>query len=255
MIADRQLTVTVVPGRLISGIAVMLFSLFVFSSCHRTITPSGEIVANRLELSGPFDKVCVEDGITTRVNVGSSESSAAITCNSTIFRYLYYDVKDKVLYVRYKTGYTFANGLTLELEVNVPELAGIEASGGASVGIYKEATGDMSIVLTGGSIVRANNLNLDNLNLTISGGGGASLKGYAENGVLNCSGGSGVRDYDLTIDNLTISMSGGGNSFLTIRYSILSANLSGGSILNYKGSPTIISTNVTGGSKILKTED
>lgn len=224
----------------------------VFSSCQKMVEPFSSMIEVPLELNNTeFNKLQVDDGLTVRIYYGAARQSASITCNTNIISYVHYEIVGGTLIVRFKRGYVFGPGLKIEVNIYVRSLEEISAAGGSIVALYNEVNDDLGLVISGGSSAVAPKLNVQNLKVDISGGGIASLKGYAYNADLKCSGGSGVRDYDLTIDILNLKMSGGGYSCLTVT-SVINAELSGGSILKYMGTATLNNIKKTGGSQILK---
>jgi hypothetical protein len=88
-------------------------------------------------------------------------------------------------------------------------------------------------------------------NLVLSGGSSLELGGAASNLNLVATGGSRSDLSDFLVHNASVVLSGGSQATINLD-GILNANLSGGSQLQYIGTPTMGDISVSGGSTITK---
>lgn len=87
----------------------------------------------------------------------------------------------------------------------------------------------------------------DTASIECSGGSELTLTGASANANIICSGGSRCYAYDFAAQTATVDISGGSNLEITVTESLTGDN-SGGSHIRYKGSPSYLNINNTGGS-------
>jgi hypothetical protein len=86
---------------------------------------------------------------------------------------------------------------------------------------------------------------------TVSGASRVELSGRAGSLNASASGASHLLLQQLQVDALAVSLSGASNADVAVRRTI-SASLSGGSSLRYRGSPTVTRQDVSGSSSITR---
>ncbi|MDN5205254.1 head GIN domain-containing protein [Fulvivirgaceae bacterium BMA10] len=91
-----------------------------------------------------------------------------------------------------------------------------------------------------GNIIAENDWNLDNLDLSISGEGNATLTGTVENFNISLEGTGDVHAFDLESTNCSVNLSGMGNVEVFAN-NTLDVNIQGSGNVNYKGNPTVTS--------------
>ena len=140
-------------------------------------------------------------------------------------------------------------GRKLKAYISVKTIRAISASGGSDVMVQGALNGtDLNLNLSGGSDfngqVTATNLTIDQ-----SGGSDTHIKGKVVNLRVEASGGSDFSGYDLTAEYAILKASGGSDAEITVTKE-LAAEASGGSDVNYKGSPVIKYKSSSGGSSV-----
>lgn len=136
---------------------------------------------------------------------------------------------------------------TLKAVVEMPDIETINASGGTIINLSGfEFTHGLSVNLSGGSIIKGN-INVGSLNMNLSGGGIAQLTGNTNEMNISGSGGSVLNLFNFMVHDCSIDFSGGSIANINVS-GTLNLNLSGGSILKYKGNPTIGTVHISGGS-------
>lgn len=138
----------------------------------------------------------------------------------------------------------------IEVEITMPSLSRINASGGSSFDLNGFSNTSLSIDASGGAKVEGSNLNLNQVNLITSGGSGIDLNGTADEVDIDMSGGSQVYLYDLNSNDIHVDGSGGSHAEIRANGSI-SVDLSGGSKVEYKGNASISAVNTSGGSSLV----
>lgn len=121
------------------------------------------------------------------------------------------------------------------------------ASGGSE--IYSPERQDLakaSFIISGGSHAKIS-ATCDTASIECSGGSELTLTGASANANIICSGGSRCYAYDFAAQTATVDISGGSNLEITVTESLTGDN-SGGSHIRYKGTPSYLNINNTGGS-------
>ena len=109
-----------------------------------------------------------------------------------------------------------------------------------------------AVVLSGGTQGTAKEFtSTQGFNLILSGGSSLELEGAANNLNIEVTGGSRSDLSDFPVHNATVLLSGGSQATINLDYT-LNADLSGGSQLQYIGTPTMGDISVSGGSAITK---
>jgi hypothetical protein len=191
------------------------------------ITGSGKIVTREETFTG-FDKLDVSHGF--EVDVRQAEDfSVVIRVDDNVEKHLEVVKKGSTLQIGLKPNLSLGR-ITLEAEITMPELTGLEMSGGC----HGTVTGFESS---------------KPLVLDVSGDGHATLSGSAGDVTIDASGGSDVDLSAFSVVDAKVEASGG--SEVTVNASgRLDADASGGSRVYYLGSPTLGTIEESGGSSV-----
>ncbi len=223
-------SLTIILISLIS-LAVVVAAALTFSrliSTH-TIEGSGNIVTRTLDFSD-FTAVDVGGGFKVEITQSSSYS-IRITADNNTFDYIDVYKTDDTLNIGIKSGYSFRS-VTLKAYITMPNLYAAVLSGGTQ-GTAKEFT------------------STHEFNLVLSGGSSMELEGAAGNLNLVATGGSRSDLSDFPVHDANVVLSGGSQATINLD-GTLNANLSGGSRLQYIGTPIMGDINTSGGSTITK---
>jgi hypothetical protein len=251
---------------LISMIAAALLVPVILSSCIPILTPVGPTATRDYNLTG-FTKVESGSGFATTVTRGDSYA-VSVTTNENLFNYLDVYVSGDTLVIKARplTVQTFS---TLKAEVTMPELQGIDFSGGSRGRISGFSANTLSVSASGGSNLEmdlsANKIDMDlsggsrvngsitasSSDISLSGGSNIEIKGSGGDLALTLSGGSRASLQQFETGSGTFVLRDGSSGYIDIN-SNMDVTLSGGSRLNYSGNPQIGSIEVTGGSELHK---
>jgi hypothetical protein len=281
---DKRWIITIIPAILISS------ACLVVSGLGKVVRGSGQVTSETRTARG-FDRISVCCGMRLMLTQGDTES-LEIEADDNLLPEIVTEVQAGELIIRYldTNGQTqYRPSQPVRVRVGAIDIHGLDISGGGSLEVEVIETGDLDIVISGGSRAKtgaitaerlkvevsgggdfsAQDLQLTALDLNLSGGSAASLDTLeAESLKLESSGGgditaagsvaaqdiqfSGGSSYaagDLESDSVTISMSGGGEATLWVNQA-LQADLSGGARVDYYGRP-LITEQVSGGSKLV----
>ncbi len=239
--ANRKPMQLYTQTRAITTLAIIIISLIAFAVIvagaltlggllsTRTIEGSGNVVTRTFDLS---DFTAVDVGGGFRVEITQSSSySVRVTADNNTFDYMDVYKADDALTIGLKGGFSFRS-VTLKAQISMPNLYALVLSGGTQ-GTAEEfiSTHDFNLVLSGGSSLELEGA-ANNLNLVATGGSRSDLS-------------------DFPVHTATVLLSGGSQATINMN-GTLNANLSGGSQLQYIGTPTMGDISVSGGSAISK---
>ena len=123
------------------------------------------------------------------------------------------------------------------VNVTLPKLSAIQASGGSDVRIEGAIAGDqLRIAASGGSEIAAA-IDVAELEVSISGGADLRLSGTATSVTIQASGGSDIDARELSTVQVDIQSSGGADIAVGVSEQLV-AQASGGSDIVYSGNPT-----------------
>ena len=194
-----------------------------------TIECSGNLVTKTMDFTD-FTNVDVGGGFKVEITQ-SSLYSIRITADNNTFDYIDAYKTGDTLTIGLKSGYSY-RGVTLKADITMPDLYAVTLSGGTR-GKAKEFTSTHEFALS------------------LSGGSSIELEGEASNLNLDASGGSRSDLSDFPVHNATVLLSGGSQATINLN-GTLDANLTGGSQLQYIGTPTMGEISTSGGSTITK---
>jgi hypothetical protein len=230
-----------------------IFVLLIFSAlmvgCTPTrdvITGSGKIVTQEEAISG-FDKVAVNRAFRANISQGET-SSVIIRIDDNLLKYLEVVKEGDTLKIGLKTDQRIKDG-TLEAEVTLPELTGLNLSAASQATITGfESTNGFSVDLSGASRLHGD-IKAGDARFDVSGGGNVILRGSAGDLSVDASGASTVDLADLIVGSANIKASEA--SRVTVNTSgTLDVDARGASHVYYLGSPILGTTNLEGASTI-----
>lgn len=241
--------------------------LFVSCIMVNPIAPSGKITTETIGVNS-FSRVEVGGGI--ELIVYNGEQEVLIETHDNIHKHIDVYVSKNCLYIKPSKHINFRGGVKIKAYVTNDIFSSIDAGGGSKVimpegGIvadYLDLNGSggsrfegdiecraLKIDISGGGKA---NLYIDcaSFNGKSSGGGVFNLEGLAERMELDISGGGVINAFTLASANVYANLSGGAVANVRIN-GPLSANLTGGSTLKYKGDPEIHTVSESGGSRVV----
>lgn len=194
-----------------------------------------------------FNKIILNSGFYVKVVKGSNYS-VIIECDDNIVDFVRTYQSGSKLSISMASGHSYKN-VTLNVVIETPDLESIIANGGVIIDFKGyDSYDDLSLELNGGSTIKGY-LDIGTLNLNLNGGSIVNLSGTGDNLKVFGNGGAIFRLYEFPVENCNLTFNGGCLAYMNVT-GVLNAVLSGGSILKYKGNPTIGSISISGGSII-----
>ena len=231
---------------------VLFVSAALLAGCSLTgqtsVTGSGNVVTEEKSVSG-FDRVDVSHGFEVDIRQGGA-FSVVVRIDDNLVRYLRVLKEGSTLKIGLESlrSYDIRNA-TMEATITMPDLTGLDSSGGSHVAIAGFSSSKAIVVdLSGGSQLRGD-IEAGDARFDLSGGSGVTLTGSAGDVTINASGGSQVKLADLPVADVNVDASGG--SQVTVNAGgRLDADASGGSHVYYLGSPTLGRIDTSGSSSV-----
>jgi hypothetical protein len=233
-----------------SGLLVLVVAALAVSGCGLVgpgRTGSGATTSRRLDATG-VSRLDVAYGFDVRVSLGQPEA-VTVTFDDNLADLLDVRVEGRTLRIQLKPDTTIRSRPTLRAEVTVSRLEEIRAAGGSSVTVASSVPDAGLRLLVSGSSRVAADLALDRADATVSGSSRLELTGTANTLSAQGSGGSRLDLAELRLQDLDIRLSGASHGSVQADWTI-TAQVSGGSRLTYKGSPRFTKRDTSGASTI-----
>lgn len=194
-----------------------------------------------------FNYVEVEDGIDLYLSQDSA-NELVIEADQNLHEYIVTEIDNDILKIHLSK--IILKAKSIKVYLKIVNIKGLSASGGSDVetnGILK--LDDFSAICSGGSDIRLN-IEAGELKFKASGGSDGFIQGKANIFKAMASGGSDIKAYELESTDCYVETSGGSDAEINV-VGKLSARGSGGSDVSYKGKPSNIDSNMSGGSDLI----
>jgi Protein of unknown function (DUF2807). len=237
--------------RLIAFLSVILLTSIACGITRQTPTPIPQtndkdqnVLVSEFRQLGEFTKIDMDGG--AKVNlVQGSEHSITVEGSRRVIDQVLTQVKDGVLEINYRDRKLFefwAESLTLT--ITFKDLSNFRLDGGVELKADDLTLEDFNLTINGGASVRMNNLLVNTLSMTLTGGGNIEVSGIAENHNVKVSGGTNYQAEDLKSANVSVEVIGAANVVVWATER-LNLDLAGAYSVSYWGSPQITQS-VTG---------
>ncbi len=228
--------------------------IIVMSSCTFpgiiSVRPEGAYISKDIQPES-FESISVSSGFELVVTQDSVQS-LSIETYENVFKHLEVQIVDNTLMISPKEGVSFFGEPKVKIHITTPVLKELSLSGGSRAELINGFNGEqVEVSLSGGSRIYGMT-NVKFLGVDLSGGSRSELNGMVDYFSLTSSGGSKSRHLDMIARKCSASISGGGSLEISVSDS-LDVDCSGGSRVNYKGSP-VITSQLSGGSDLEKVD-
>jgi hypothetical protein len=228
-------------------VAVVLLSVFgVIGGGGFVIVGSGDLTTRNFDFSD-FTSVVARSGFRLEL-VQSSTFGVEVTADDNVMDYIDVDISGNTLSIGPQWNRSLRS-VTLRAKLTMPDLYEIRLSGGSQASISGfSSSHHLSVGLSGGSRVTGD-ITAADAYLDLSGGSQVNLQGMAEDLDINGSGGSQFELEAFSVNNADVNLSGGGGATVSVSET-LDVNLSGGSHVTYIGEPTLGDIDLSGDSTV-----
>ena len=232
---------------------ILFLAVALLAGCTLTdrilsITGSGNVVTREETITG-FDKLDINHAFEAEITQGDT-FRVTVRVDDNLLEHLEVVKTGKTLYIGMKQGpiYNFKK-TTLEAEVTMPDLTGLEASEASEVTItgFRSAK-DLNVDLSAASSLQGD-IEAGDARFGVSSASEVTLRGSAENVVIDVSGSGEVDLSAFLVADADVDASGA--SEVTVNASgRLDADASGSSEIYYLGSPALGRINTSGTSSV-----
>jgi hypothetical protein len=212
-----------------------------------SVSGSGNVITKEFDLRD-FDRVEVSGAFVARVAQGESYS-VVVGVDENLEQHLRVQVEGDTLKVGMVPNLSILGMATREVEIIMPELAGLELSGATQSTISGfESTADLSVEVSGASKL-GGDIQAGDASVEASGASTVDLSGSADSLELVVSGASTADLSEFAVNDANVEASGASRA--TVNASgRLDAETSGASHVVYLGNPTLGSIQTSGASTI-----
>jgi hypothetical protein len=246
------------------AVLVLLAGLPAFSGCGHIVTGSGETTT--LELAhADFTRVEINTGFDIEITQ-ADEFYISITIDKSLYEYLTIAQRGDTLLIGLKTNNTYTasarSGVIYMPDLRRLALSGgseatvtgftmdhavdFEVSGASKLQLNPMQAGDTGLTISGGSTFTGD-IDMNNGNFEVSGASKLTLQGSTTGLKLNAAGASEVTLDEFPAPTASIELSGASRAVINVS-DLLDVNLSGGSTLDYFGSPKLGGIKISGSS-------
>jgi hypothetical protein len=212
------------------------------------ITGSGNVVTREEPITG-FAQVDVSQGF--KVAVSQAENfSVVVRVDDNLLPYLQVVKQGNTLRIGLKPGQIYSiRNATMQAEVTMPELAGLDLSGGSQATVTGfKSTGALSVHLSGASHLQGD-IQSGDASLNLSGASDITLSGSGQDVRIDASGGSQLDLADFPVAGADVSLSGASQATVSPS-GRLDVSASGASRVYYLGNPTLGTMDTSGASSV-----
>ena len=212
-----------------------------------SLTGSGNVVTQEEAISD-FDKVDISHSFEVDIKQGES-FSVVIRVDDNLVEQLQVEKFGSTLKIGLKPDVSIVSNATLEAEITMPELTGLDISGASNATISGfKSTNNLTVDLSGASSLRGD-IEAGDTSFDLSGSSDANLTGSGGNLTLDASGSSDVDLSDFPVADAEIDASGA--STVTVNASgRLDVEASGASNVYYLGDPSMGTIETSGASSV-----
>jgi len=205
-------------------------------------------VVTQEEAISDFDKVDISHSFVVDIKQGEN-FSVIVRVDDNLVEQLQVEKFGSTLKIGLKTGISIVSNATLEAEITMPELTGLDLSGASSATISGfKSTKNLTVDLSGASSLRGD-IEAGDTSFDLSGSSNANLTGSGGNLTLDASGSSDVDLSDFPVVDAEIDASGA--STVTVNASgRLDVEASGASNVTYLGDPSMGTIETSGASSV-----
>ncbi len=197
-----------------------------------------------------FTKLTLNSAFVVDVTYSPTEK-ITVEAPSNLHDYIEPNVKSGTLHVKFIDTAKVSCKEPIKIHISTAQLNHFHLSGAVSVTLNnKLSTGNFSLNSSGAAAFKRE-MDVTKADIEMSGAASTILVGMADVADIEMSGASQLKDFGFKIGKLNADLSGASSAYIT-GVSSLNAKLSGASLFNYKGDPTISRMDKSGAASVKK---
>jgi len=233
-----------------SALLFLLASLFILPACHDDdlfgIRGEGPTVSENREIS-EFDRIELEVNAEVILQQGE-EQEVVVEAQQNILSVLETDVKNGKLEIDFD-GHHVRRHSDIKIYITVPDITSLKVAGSGSIrGADDFEVTDLDLNISGSGKIDFGVKGANSIDTDISGSGDLYLNGDVIRHQANISGSGKIKAYDLVTTNADMEITGSGTTEVYVTDK-LKAKISGSGKVRYKGNPSV-EVNVSGSGKV-----
>jgi putative autotransporter adhesin-like protein len=235
----------------LKSVIALILCLGLLTSCdHETIRAQGEVTSTEVSFSD-YSGLRVSNAFNAFVTFSDAEEKIVIEANDNLHNRIIVKRDGNDVVIKLKNFTNVKGNATLNAYITTKNMSKFEIAGASTLTLENEWISEDARIEISGASNFTGELSTDNLHLDMSGASKANFFGTVKDVYADLSGSSYLRDYNLQIEKLNIDLSGASSAFLSVSES-LEIEGSGASTLKYKGDAMVNSKNLSGASEIIK---
>lgn len=230
-------------------IVILLLGVIILSACdldEKLVRGSGDIVSLDQDLSD-FNKIDASHSFDISVSQGDGYA-VVVRVDDNLEDELDVKVQGGTLHLDLARD-IIVNNATLEADITMPSLDGLDLSGASSADITGFDSSDPFSARLSGSSSLSGDLVTGDLNLDLSGSSEVALDGAGGDLEIDASGASDVKLPNYPVEDADLNLSGSSDVLINLS-GTLDVDASGSSNVTYLGSPTLGDIRTSGSSSI-----
>jgi hypothetical protein len=197
-----------------------------------------------------FSALDVGSAFQVTVNRGDTYS-VKVTAGERIFDRISVTQSEETLKIEVKPG-IFFGAFDAKAEITMPTLNGVTLSGATSGDVDSFSTTDQFVItVSGASSLEMTNMELEDVDIELSGASRLTAQGTGANLVSQVSGASNLNLESFPVNDATVTVSGASHAVVSPS-GTLNVDASGASSLQYTGNPNLGTINTSGASTVNK---
>jgi hypothetical protein len=231
-----------------TGLGAPQFSLDNLAGGDERVNGSGRIVTEDFDIRG-FSRVDISHAFNVEI-IQSGSYEVTVRVDENLQRHLRIEKRGDTLVIGLKPYRRYSlRRVTMEAQVHMPDLRGIDASGASDVRISGFSSAkDFDVDLSGASYLDGE-ITARDVRIQVSGASRVRLRGEAAELYLDASGASNVDLEDFPVQDADIELSGSSEANVVLN-GTLDIDASGASRLYFGGSPIMGRVDLSGASSI-----
>ena len=214
----------------------------------RAVAGSGRMTTQTIDLSG-VTSVVAEANFVVHLRMGRP-AQATITMDDNLADRVVATVTSGQLRLGIKPGMSVRNA-TLSADVTVGQLDQLATAGASQVRLDPALTSPALQLNIAGTSAITGPVMVGRMQATVSGAGTLALSGTVAQLHFSAAGASQLPLADLTVRNLDATLSGASHAIVTVTDTV-AVEAAGASVLRYKGTPRVTSSETSGMSSIVQ---
>lgn len=232
-------------------ITLLSLAMAIQSIAQMVVRPSGNVTKENHDV-GSFTGLDVSTDFKAFITF-SNTTSVQIESDDNMHKHIKVAVEGNTLVIRQKGPINVKGRETLIAHISVPSLKMIKASGDAVVKLENKLKTDVLSVSLSGDSKLDGELAVGEMTAEIRGDSYLTLSGTANLLDARVRGDSHLKSFDFEVGSLKLNLSGDSIAKLTIKES-MDVDISGDSVMKYKGSPKVEHQRVRGDSELAKVD-